>query len=210
MEDGSAWDEVWERIGTKHAQGSLGQLSGFTRKPDELQAKGLVNHIVNATKLPEHGTVLEFGCAAGRLAEHFIRLGYEYQCVEKSESLIQEFTKRFGGTKITRSTDLTLAFPDNSFDVVFCYSVLHYLTDHEQTDKLLKEMMRVSKGVVYLGDIETVDWTTTYGDTYSKTPHLTHEQRTLDNIVGNFKHEYTAEFVHLPSRYNCIVYNCNK
>lgn len=43
-----------------------------------------------------------------------------------------------------------LAFPDNSFDVVFCHGLLHHLDNFEDIGRVIREMRRVSRDYVIM------------------------------------------------------------
>lgn len=81
-------------------------------------------------------------------------------------------------------TRFPLPFADNFFDKVFCYSVVHYLSDHEQFLHLAKELVRVTKprGKILIGDIPLSDKGREYLEARKTNP--------LQNFLGNVKYYF--------------------
>jgi ubiquinone/menaquinone biosynthesis C-methylase UbiE len=63
------------------------------------------------------------------------------------------------GYSIFDITDFPLPFSDYKFDKIICYSVVHYLRNYGQFEKLLKELLRISKagGKILIGDVPLVE-----------------------------------------------------
>ena len=77
---------------------------------------------------------------------------------------------------------LPLPFAGDVFDKVVCYSVVHYLSDHNHFIKLLSEMLRVTKpgGQILVGDIPLTDKGRQYLAERRKHP--------FRNLLGNLQY----------------------
>ncbi len=77
------------------------------------------------------GSLLDFGCGFGRVANVFDKLGFEVTGIDSSQERITKAKLDYPDINFQQYefTD-TLPFDDNSFDVIFSNSVLQYV-DHE-------------------------------------------------------------------------------
>ena len=198
------WDEIWERKGNE--QGNLDSLNGFEREGLNQDSKIIVEYILNQSRLKDDkkAKILEFGCGAGRLSQWFLKDGYDYMAIEKSNSLIEKYKNNFSPETILPST-LPLPFEDNSFDLVFTYSVLQYVDDIKS---ILMELLRVSRKVVFLGDIEGYDHTQNYDQNLYK--NANHNIIQKDEIIKflsdmNLTPNFTNDYVYISTRYNCCI-----
>jgi SAM-dependent methyltransferase len=81
--------------------------------------------------------LLDVGCGDGFFMFYFDRICDAYG-VDYSERLLRKNPSR----KTFRMDAHSLDFEDNSFDVVFCHSLLHHVED---PDRVVREMVRVSR-----------------------------------------------------------------
>lgn len=107
----------------------------------------------NTVKWAEGETVLDVGCGAGFLGDFLPSKGYVG--IEKSPSLSEVFAKRSGRVVLARGAE-RLPFKDNSFDHVVSHSMLQYLPGKDAACLAIREMQRVARKTVILGDIRTV------------------------------------------------------
>ncbi len=70
----------------------------------------------------------------------------------RSANAILEESKDFAEISAVRGDALNLPFADESFDFVICSLFTHHFTD-ENVIKILKEMVRVSSGKIYIIDL---------------------------------------------------------
>lgn len=91
--------------------------------------------------------VLEIGVGHGAEAQKMIEAGAKYTGIDISSAAISRVRERFRlfslpyeELKIMKAEDL--AFPDNSFDLVFSHGVLHH---SPQIEKIIAEIYRVLK-----------------------------------------------------------------
>jgi len=89
--------------------------------------------------------ILDVGCGNGRLVRLFDNVDVDYIGIDNSVELINLAKKDFPGRKFLVADILKLPFADNSFDVVFCISVLHHLPGKDLRKKSVLEMNRVLK-----------------------------------------------------------------
>lgn len=89
--------------------------------------------------------VLDYGAGTGNLSLKFLRLGCYVTALDLSRNEL-DFLKKLAGDNKKLQTKVfdggKIPFPDNSFDVVASYSVLHHVPDYLGT---IKEMIRVTK-----------------------------------------------------------------
>jgi ubiquinone/menaquinone biosynthesis C-methylase UbiE len=88
--------------------------------------------------------VLEIGCGMGTDALQFARGGAQVTVVDLTQSAIDITRKRFAIYGLPLEAHVAdaeaLPFPDNTFDVVYSFGVLHHTPD---TEKALHEAVRV-------------------------------------------------------------------
>jgi SAM-dependent methyltransferase len=88
------------------------------------------------------GTLLDFGCGAGRHMKLAKELGFDVYGSDIS-AVAREYAKQWG-----QIGELS-AFPDDFFDVVICYGVLYYLSSSE-LDPVIAQLRRVLRGQMLL------------------------------------------------------------
>jgi ubiquinone/menaquinone biosynthesis C-methylase UbiE len=99
----------------------------------------------------ENVNALDFGCGAGNLTKHFLDLGLRVTAADVSGDFLKLVGERFGpGIELFKLNGIDLReMPDNKFDFIATYSVLHHIPDYMAA---LKELVRVCRpgGVIYL------------------------------------------------------------
>ena len=112
---------------------------------DRYKYQGHINHIMGWLSW-ENRKVLEIGTGVGTDARNIISRGGEYQGINVDQGSVDATAKalkvyRLAGNVIQCSaTDLV--FPDNSFDIVYSFGVLHHIPDVERA---VSEINRVLK-----------------------------------------------------------------
>lgn len=88
--------------------------------------------------------VLEIGCGMGSHAELLSRSGAQFTGIDLTETAVRRTQKRFGlmglhGT-ILQMDASKMTFPDNSFDFIWSWGVIHHAED---TEAIVREIYRV-------------------------------------------------------------------
>ncbi|MFA5878302.1 MAG: class I SAM-dependent methyltransferase [Candidatus Staskawiczbacteria bacterium] len=106
----------------------------------------LIDYTVSGDK------VLDLGCGNGRLFSVLKEKGIEYVGMDNSEGLIEEAKRRFPKASFKVGGLLTLPFPEDTFDKVYCIATLHHIPSNELRVVALKEIKRVlkPKGILVL------------------------------------------------------------
>lgn len=90
--------------------------------------------------------VLEIGCGSGVDALEFARHGAIVTATDIADNavnLTRELVKETGlPVKVVQASALSLPFPDNSFDCVYSYGVLHHIPDVEVTLSEIRRLLR--------------------------------------------------------------------
>ncbi len=96
---------------------------------------------------------LDVGCGSGNVTRHLLALGAHVTAADLSPRLLEVTRRRFEKTGrleavVLNGTDLQ-PLPDNAFDLVAAYSVLHHVPDYAA---LVAEMARVTRpgGIVFI------------------------------------------------------------
>lgn len=90
-------------------------------------------------------TILDMGCANGRLFEVFQGKEIDFLGIDASEKLIEIARKKYPQAKFLIANALSLPLPDNHFDKVYSISVIHNIPSKEFQLQYLKEALRVLK-----------------------------------------------------------------
>ena len=113
-------------------------------------AKDIISHygLHPDAKLFKNFTVLDVGCAKGYLVEALLDLGVDAYGIDVSKYAVQNCSMDMVG-RIHCGNILYLPFPDNSFDLVLGFAVLHNI-DEKLLHLAFKEVQRVSKGPCFI------------------------------------------------------------
>lgn len=141
------WQSIWERKGHSET-GNLRELDGFENT--DIDEATVAREIISFLQIEENDKVLEIGCGAGMIAQF---LYCRYVGIDYSRSLIEKHKKLLNNNDVFHCYANELPFDDRSFDKVFCYSVFHYFPDKEYSLQVIKEMKRVCKKCIFIGDL---------------------------------------------------------
>lgn len=89
--------------------------------------------------------VLDLGCGNGRLFEALKGKNIDYVGVDNSEKLIEIARQRHPQAKFQITDGISLPFPENNFNKIYCIAVLHHVPSKELRVKFLQETKRVLK-----------------------------------------------------------------
>lgn len=98
--------------------------------------------------IPEGARVLDVGCGNGRFFSTLEDRNITYTGIDFSKGLIDIAEERYAND--TRATfmvgdALALPFPDNSFDTVVSFAVIHHIPSKEYHMQFFRELARVTK-----------------------------------------------------------------
>lgn len=101
--------------------------------------------------------VLDAGCGEGRNLIWFMQQGYEIHAIDQNESALQMLKYQMNSlgredlVENVYKMDLAeMLFPDKAFKIVICSAVLHFATNEQHFDAMLRELTRVTAGGGYL------------------------------------------------------------
>jgi SAM-dependent methyltransferase len=112
-----------------------------------------------AEKLPSGGTVLDFGCGAGRDTKFFIENGFHVEATDGSQKLC-EIASAFTGITVKQMLFCELDAVENYDGIWACSSILHL--PKEELASVFQKMIRALKneGIIYTsfkyGDFEGI------------------------------------------------------
>ena len=113
--------------------------------------------------------VLDLGGGCGQIANFIAAECKQVALADGAESSIRAAKQLLANRQniFYKRLDLTqfpFPFEDGYFDKIICYSVVHYLPDHGQFQKLVCEMIRITKsgGKILIGDIPLSDKASRY------------------------------------------------
>ncbi len=95
--------------------------------------------------LPQNGSVLDVGCAAGRDSRLFKDKGFQVVGVDLSVGLLRIARKENPDISFFKANLLSLPFENNYFNGVFAQACLHHLQSLKEVKQALLEFKRVLK-----------------------------------------------------------------
>lgn len=100
-------------------------------------------------RLPEQGSILDFGCGSGRDAKVFLELGYEVEAVDGCRELC-EMAAEYTGIVVRQMDFMELDVREKYDGIWACASVLHL--PYEELRAVLAKMAAALKenGVIYV------------------------------------------------------------
>ena len=147
------WKGVWERKGRELKKEDLTlrdliAMDGFdtaTGTMTEETWMNVVEMVKRKLNLRKGDFLLEVGCGAGAMLLPLSKMGINVAGVDYSTSLI-EVAKKVIPNLIAYVTEACeLPFKNDEFDAILSFSVFLYFPDYEYAEKVLSEMLRVSK-----------------------------------------------------------------
>lgn len=153
--------------------------------------------IISLKIKPNGLKILEVGCGSG-VNLYYLKKNYDCICygIEPNESLVNKLNKDYKSRnidiKFLQGFSNNLEFEDNFFDLIICWSVLHWV-DRNQILQSLGEILRVTKKYILLMDFcpftpyktnyhhqkNTYTYKTDYSDVLEKTGIV----RKIDQLI---------------------------
>lgn len=145
------WSEVWDRKGKSDSEDPI-FLAGFDQLDFKIDLKTAAQTLTEALDIQPSDRVLEVGCAAGSIAKY---LNCKYVGVDRSEPLVKKnISINQVSALVCEANDLI--FRDKTFDKVFVFTVFHYFPSHDYARQVIKELLRVARKAVYIGDLPVI------------------------------------------------------
>ena len=119
----------------------------------------IAEDVLTHMPLTAEQSVLDLGGGTGEIANLMSRQCRAVTVADAAEAALDRAKERFAENKklsfVWCDANAALPFADGQFDAAVCYSVVHYLADHEAFRRLVSELLRVVRpgGRVYVGDI---------------------------------------------------------
>jgi len=201
------WNDIWNNISDTH-EIDHDNINGFNHCENKINSNDLFKYIINICDIDKHEKILEFGCGSGRIGQYFVKDDFDYYGIDKSSNMVKKFIELLNYKNVDIINSITLPFPDNYFDVVICYSVIQYLNNLDEFNKLLDEFIRISKRIIYIGDLESIDHSENNKKYYkgkNDLKHLIIKKEYLESLNIKYKLNFSNEYCSRNSRYNLLI-----
>lgn len=162
------WKEIWNKKGSE-ANDDLLYLDGYEHLNISFDSKQICQKIVDIMDIRDDDYVLEIGCGAGFLSRDMKGI---YEGVDYCSSLIEK-NRKYHKKNVFVCEANKLFYPDNSFDKVFCFGLFQYFPSKEYALQVTKEMMRVAKDCIFIGDLKT----------FGSEKHLSYSKKDFVDVV---------------------------
>ena len=144
--DKAFWLRIWKKKGALKTN-DLKELDGFENTT--IDPKKVSREIKRILDIKKSDRVLEVGCGAGMIACY---LDCRYVGMDYSRLLAKRHIELCKHTVIVAEAN-NIPFKDESFDKSFAFSVFHYFSSKAYAGEVLKEMKRVCKKMILIGDL---------------------------------------------------------
>ena len=144
----SAWKENWEKKGTADTT-NLRMLDGF--EGTEFDHAQIAPSILRDVGHQNGDSILEVGCGAGCLAQHFPS---PYHGIERSSTLVSKH-RALVNPNVSVGEAAALPVKNDSYDYVVIFGVVHYFPDLDYVRRALGEALRVARKGVIVCDLRT-------------------------------------------------------
>lgn len=143
-----SWKQIWTRKGK--AEGTITDLLAYDGyEATHVDMEEVARQIVKRLDIRKEDKVLEVGCGAGALAQY---LDCDYVGIDYSHTLVEKHIEILHNSVLTGEA-ADLPFKDKYFDKVICYGVYLYFDNKEYAQAATKELLRVAKKGVLIGEI---------------------------------------------------------
>lgn len=125
-----------------------------TRRKRERDLRLLASLVARHDPRPRWSRVLDAPCGTGRLHPFLNQRASTVVSLDVSQAMLAEHPAR---DRLVGSA-MALPFPDGAFDAVVCCRLFHHLHASEDRAGLLRELLRVARGPVYLSFWDAASW----------------------------------------------------
>lgn len=125
----------------------------------DLFFKIVANKMTEMFKLNKESKVLEIACGVGAVAQH---LECDYVGVDNCQEVINRHLEISSSHKVVCRDATDVGFKEEEFDLVFIWNSLGFFKDISYIERVLKEVERVGKRYLFLGDVDINVWPKDY------------------------------------------------
>lgn len=142
------WKEIWIQKGAMvGSKDDALEVGGWTHT--QTSAEEIVNRLADFMSIKPEEKVLEIGCGAGGMAQY---LDCNYVGLDYSPSSVAKCMEFFQKTAFCAEAN-DIPFKDRYFDKCFAYGCFMYFPSKEYVEQVIKEMRRVTKGMIFIGEL---------------------------------------------------------
>ena len=142
------WKNVWNNMEDTEVL----EISDGYQHFDKLTVKIIANELTDILEIKPENKVLEIGCGAGALAQF---LDCQYTGIDFSEKLIEKHQKNLPNSELICCQANEIPLESKSFDIVFSWSLFQYFPNLEYANQVIQEVERLSKKIIFIGDLRT-------------------------------------------------------
>lgn len=131
---------------SRHADQGVG--SRWRNRRPALRDPAIVERILEShAARPGLRPILDAPCGTGRLRAVIERRGMRYIGLDVSVPMLQEARRGDDGDLVVAVVD-RMPFRDDAFEIVLCCRLLHHLEENEETELVVKELVRVAHRLI--------------------------------------------------------------
>jgi ubiquinone/menaquinone biosynthesis C-methylase UbiE len=143
------WKQIWERKGMDKTT-DLDLMDGL-HLVTKVNSEELANQIIKKIQPKPNERILDVGCGAGATAKYIAPL-CKYVGIDYSEPLVKKHIQILNNSVLVAEAN-DIPFKDKYFDKSFAFSCFQYFPNKSYTQQVLNEMKRVTKKLIFIGDI---------------------------------------------------------
>ena len=143
------WKDIWDMKGGLNTI-DLDLMNGWHILP-KIESKWLAEQIIKTIEPKKDERILDVGCGAGATAKYIAPL-CKYVGIDYSESLVKKHIKILNNSVLVSEAN-DIPFKDKYFDKTFAFSCFQYFPDKRYANQVIKEMQRVTKKLIFIGDV---------------------------------------------------------
>ncbi len=148
MEYSGTWKEIWTKKGQEEgSKEDIRIFDGWEKSDTDIEY--IAKKIIKILDIKPTDRVLEVGCGAGALAQY---MDCDYVGIDFSKPLTEKCMAFWQKSAIFSEAN-DIPFKDKFFDKCFSFGCFLYFPDEEYVDQVLKEMQRVTKEKIFIGEL---------------------------------------------------------
>ena len=197
----SSWNSIWNSVAGDESKNDY-EICGYSSVED---VKTMSDHIARKANIGFSDRVLDYGCGSGLILKN-LNLKDGSIGIDASPDMIE---------RAYRNNPNHMFFVDNrpnikcnNIDVIICWGVIHYLSNHDQADVVINDMINLSSKVLIM-EIPDIDKKEAREDSRRKLgmnpfpPHLYFNRKLFEDL--GFKCYDNDIFLTKNSKYSFTV-----